>query len=40
MSDLTLNRGQASESLGLIELLKEMFRATPLGIVLSTIARR
>lgn len=39
MSDLSLRRGEVAEP-ALIDLLKEMFRATPLGLVLASMARR
>ena len=40
MSDLSLRRGELSEPLALSTLLKELFRATPLGLVLASLARR
>ncbi|MDB5956607.1 MAG: hypothetical protein JWP60_3215 [Ramlibacter sp.] len=39
MSNLSLPRGEVSQP-ALFALLKEMFRATPLGLVLASIARR
>ena len=42
MTDITLRREAATETgfNGLIDLLKEMFSATPLGIVLATFAAK
>lgn len=39
MSDLSLRRGEVSESTDLFALLKEAFRATPLGLMLAAFAR-
>ena len=40
MSDLSLRRGEVAESADLFTLLKEMFLATPLGLVIASFARR
>ena len=40
MSNLSLHRGDVSEPVALFELLKEMFCATPLGLMLTSLARR
>ena len=40
MSDLSLRRGEISQPFALGTLLKELFRATPLGLVLASLSRR
>ena len=39
MSDLSLRRSTATDP-ALFDLLKEMFHATPLGLLLAALARR
>jgi len=39
MSDLSLRRGEVSETTDLFAVLKELFRATPLGLMLAALAR-
>lgn len=41
MTDITLSRNEASAtSLGLVQLLKDLFSATPLGLVLAALRTR